>query len=91
MPSSRGSSLTRDRTHSSVSPALAGGFFTTRASWEALLKIYQSENCLYTKRFQEPKESPFGIQVTDMWDDCRKNRDFSKTSPKEMLFPLNRD
>ena len=84
MPSSRGSSLTQGRAHSSVSPALAGGVFTTRATWEALLKVCQGENCLYTKRFQEPKESPFGIQVKDMWDDCRKSRDFSKTSPKEM-------
>ena len=35
MPSSRGSSQPRDGTYSSVSPALAGGCFTTSATWEA--------------------------------------------------------
>ena len=32
---SRGSSWPRDRTHGSYFPALAAGFFTTRATWEA--------------------------------------------------------
>ena len=35
MPSSRGSSQPRDRTHISKSPALAGEFFTTNATWDA--------------------------------------------------------
>ena len=35
MPSSRGSSPPRDRTHICMSPALAGGFFTTSVTWEA--------------------------------------------------------
>ena len=35
MPSSRGSSQLRDRNLSLISPALAGGFFTVRATWEA--------------------------------------------------------
>ena len=35
MPSSRGSSRPRDRTHICMSPALAGGFFTTSVTWEA--------------------------------------------------------
>ena len=34
MPSSRGSSQPRDQTASLTSPALAGGFFTTSATWE---------------------------------------------------------
>ena len=34
MPSSRGSSQPRDWTHVSMSPALAGGFFTTSDTWE---------------------------------------------------------
>jgi len=34
--SSRGSSQPRDQTQVSLSPALAGGLFTTRATWEAL-------------------------------------------------------
>ena len=38
MPSSRGSSRRRDQTHVSMSPALAGGFFTTSATWEALFQ-----------------------------------------------------
>ena len=37
MLSSRGSSQPRDLTHIAMSPALVGGFFTTRAAWEALL------------------------------------------------------
>ena len=38
LPSSRGSSPPSDRTPSSLmSPALAGGFFTTSTAWEALL------------------------------------------------------
>ena len=39
MPSSRGSSQPRDQPMSLTSPALAGGFFTTSAIWEALLFI----------------------------------------------------
>ena len=35
MPSSRGSSKPRDQAVSSMSIALAGGFFTTRTTWEA--------------------------------------------------------
>ena len=38
MPSSRASYPLRDETASRVSPALAGGFFTTSASWEALIR-----------------------------------------------------
>ena len=38
---SRGSSQTRDQNCISMSPALAGGFFTTRATWEALPNYYQ--------------------------------------------------
>ena len=38
MPSSRGSSWLRDRTHVSLSPVLADGFFTTRATWEAQIE-----------------------------------------------------
>ena len=41
MPSSRGSSLPRDQTRISTFPALAGGFFTTSAAWEA--PIYTME------------------------------------------------
>ena len=36
MPSSRVSSRPRVRTHISMSPAWASGFFTTRAAWEAI-------------------------------------------------------
>ena len=35
MPSSRGSSRPRIESESHMSPALAGGFFTTSATWEA--------------------------------------------------------
>ena len=35
MPFSRGSSRPRDRSTSPTAPALAGGFFTTSATWEA--------------------------------------------------------
>jgi len=37
MPFSRGSSQPRDLPMSLMSPALAGGFFTTSATWEASL------------------------------------------------------
>ena len=36
IPFSRASSQPRDQTHVSMSPALAGGFFTISATWEAL-------------------------------------------------------
>ena len=39
MPSSRESSRLRDQTHVHYSPALAGRFFTTSATWEALLLL----------------------------------------------------
>ena len=39
MPSSRGSSWPRDLHTSLMSPALAGGLFTTYASWEALCAV----------------------------------------------------
>ena len=38
MPSSRGSSRPRDRTCISMSPVLAGKFFTPSATWEAPAK-----------------------------------------------------
>ena len=40
MPSSRGSSPPGDRTRVYMSPALTGGFFTSRATWEALSPVY---------------------------------------------------
>ena len=39
MPSSRGSSRPRDQTHVSYSPALAGGFFITSATWDANTRL----------------------------------------------------
>ena len=36
---SRGSSQPRDRTHVSMSPALAGRFFTTSTTWEAQAQL----------------------------------------------------
>ena len=39
MPSSRGSSWPKDWTHVSMSPSLAGGFFTTSTTWEAHLSF----------------------------------------------------
>ena len=39
MPSSKGSSRFRDQTCVSGLPALAGGFFITSATWEALKTI----------------------------------------------------
>ena len=48
MPSSRVSSQPRDQTRSLMSPALAGGFFTTSTTWEAHLTSYTylSLHCL---------------------------------------------
>jgi len=39
MPSSRGSFQPRDQPESLMPPALAGGFFTTSATWEAMLSF----------------------------------------------------
>ena len=44
MSSSRGSSQPRDRTSISYVPALAGGFFTANATWEALQQIQANAN-----------------------------------------------
>ena len=44
MPSSRESSRLRDQTHVHYSPALAGRFFTTSATWEALLENIDNLN-----------------------------------------------
>ena len=38
--SSGGSSQPRDQPSSPMSPALAGGFFTTSATWEAQICVY---------------------------------------------------
>ena len=43
----RGSSQPRDQTASLVSPALAGRFFTTSATWEALKLWYTYNICMY--------------------------------------------
>ena len=45
MPTSTGSSRPRDQTHLSISLVLAGGFFTTSATWEALyMNIWKHKN-----------------------------------------------
>ena len=49
MPFSRGSSRPRDRTCISVSSAVAGGFFTTNATWEA-----PSKRPLVLQMFTQP-------------------------------------
>ena len=45
MPSSRGSSPPRDRTVSLLSHALAGSFFTSNTTWEALLFLFLFSRC----------------------------------------------
>ena len=44
MPSSRGSSQPGDQTWSLMSPALAGRFFTTSATWEAPFLLQGTSN-----------------------------------------------
>ena len=46
MPSSRGSPQPRDQIASLMSPALACGFFTTSATWEAQTEVYVIYNVL---------------------------------------------
>ena len=46
MPSSRGSSQPRDGTCVSLSPALAGGFFTISVNWEAHFTNYNHLNVI---------------------------------------------
>ena len=50
MPFARGSSWPRDRTAFPASPALAGGFFTTSANWEALNIILRSNKTEKAKK-----------------------------------------
>ena len=45
MPSSRGSSRPRDQPMSLMSPALAGGLFTTSSTWEAPQGAHIKPNC----------------------------------------------
>ena len=46
VPSSRESVWSRDQTKSLMSPALAGGFFTTSTTWEALSTMYSYHKIL---------------------------------------------
>ena len=48
MPSSSGSPRPRDRTASLTSPVLAGGFFTTRATWEAPIYMWSCRNAEFS-------------------------------------------
>ena len=57
MPFSRGSSWPRDWTQPLMSPALAGGFFTTSATWEAQ-GLVQTEAETPSGR-NRPEEAPF--------------------------------
>ena len=43
MPSSRGSSQSRDQTSNSMSPELAGGFLTTNGTWETIRILENTE------------------------------------------------
>ena len=45
MSFSRGSSWPRDQTSVSYTPVLAGGFFTTSATWEALWSLKVLQKC----------------------------------------------
>ena len=49
VPSSSGSSQPGDQTHISVSPALAGRFFTTSTTWEAHISSYIFQTNVHTK------------------------------------------
>ena len=53
LPSSGGSSKPRDPTHVSSVSALAGGLFTTRATWEAQLQIMLGHKLLKVLQFQQ--------------------------------------
>ena len=48
MLSSRGSSGSRDQPAPLMSPALAGGFFTTSATWGSLLSILYEASFIYS-------------------------------------------
>ena len=67
MPSSRGSSWPKDQISASLmSPALAGGFFTTSATWEALttklLVLYSSKRIMKNKDFIVPIKGAYKKQ-----------------------------
>ena len=74
VPSSRGSSQPRDQM-SLMSPALAGRFFTTRATWEALLTHQIKQN---------PAECATDIIILMKWNDEYKPHSDSLTQRMDM-------
>ena len=63
IPYSRGSSWPKDQTHISLSPALAGEFFTTRETWETTRVTWETP-CL----IQRITVSPFVLKVGEARD-----------------------
>jgi len=67
MPSFKGSSQPADQSLSLMSPALAGGFFTTIATWEAQIQYDSCPNKKRKRRYglrgmQRNKEEAIGSQ-----------------------------
>ena len=76
MPSSRGSSQPRDQTHIFMSPALAGGFFTTSTTWESPLIIREMQIKTRMRYHVTPLRTAIIKRVTNnkCWSGCREER-----------------
>ena len=69
--SSRGSSWPKDRTLSLMSPALAGGFFTTSATWEAPCYLYFWPTDYKSESLTSPSLGSIRIQETSLLTNCQ--------------------
>ena len=75
MSSSRGTSQPRGEPISLISPVLAGRFFTTRATWEALLSVLVINNEYYYLHYNDEEtdseKDPVTFQsasLVESWD-----------------------
>ena len=72
MPSSRGSSQSRDQTHISHVSARAGGFFTISTTWEAWLVAKSIPKARLSAKSQLKKKCYFGLFL--LWCSvCNRN------------------
>ena len=81
--SSRGSFGPRDRPTSLLSPALAGGFFTTRATWEAPVRPMEKCKLLFVhgrniQGMEHAEPCPSSHPEESLWMDEKRTRQSSR-------------